>query len=269
MTTLVKTNKEIQIMKDGGKKLAHIFTKLSQLIKVGTNLLDIEKKAVQLIKAEGGEPAFARVPGYHWATCLNVNEEIVHGIPKDYKIKDSDLVNLDMGLYYQGFNTDMSATFYVENLNTPPRCLKRLLGDGGKKKTINRFLEAGKKALKEAKKQARAGNRVGNISLKIQEIIEAFGFNCARNLTGHGIGKKLHEPPNIPCFLKKGLNKTQLLRTGMALAIEVIYTQGRPDLIVDPKDKWTIKTQDGKISAVFEETVVVTKDLPLVLTRLP
>ena len=112
MNISIKTPKEIKIMQKGGKKLSQILGQLFQMAKPGTNLLDIEKKAVQLLKATGGEPAFARVPNYHWATCLNINEEIVHGIPKDYQIKPGDVVNIDIGLYYKGFNTDMSSTIY-------------------------------------------------------------------------------------------------------------------------------------------------------------
>lgn len=265
MNISIKSSKEIQIMKQGGEKLSQILTNLIQSIKPGTNLLEIEKRALQLIKVAGGEPAFARVPGYHWATCLNINEEIVHGIPKDYQIREGDVVNVDIGLYYQEFNTDMSTTIKVQNSTClPARQELKVQSD----KEIDLFLATGRRALEEAKKQAIPGNRVGHISKKIQEIIESAGFNCARNLTGHGIGKKLHEPPAIPCLLDRKLSETPLLKEGMTLAIEVIYTQGKPDLIVGP-DRWTIKTKDGKISAVFEETIAVTKNEPLVLTELP
>lgn len=241
-------------MQKGGQKLSQILAQLVQLTKPGANLLDIEKKAVQLIKAADGEPAFSRLDKYRWATCLNINEGIVHGVPRDYKIKKGDLINIDIGLYYQGFNTDMSTTIRVKN--------------GKKNLPIDKFLLAGKKALEAAEKQAKPGNRVGHISQKIQQIIEKAGYNCILSLSGHGIGKKLHEPPIIPCVLKKDIKKTPLLKTGMVLAIEVIYTRGKPDLLLNSKDKWTIKTKDGKISAVFEETIAITKNRHLVLTKL-
>lgn len=261
MTKLVKSSKEIQIIKEGGEKLSSIFEKLIQLLKPGVNLLDIEEKAKALIKQTGGKPAFSQVPTYKWATCLNINDVIVHGVPEDYLIKSGDVINLDIGLYYKGFNTDMSGTVYINSQKEFKNNKKRYF-------TIKKFLDVGKKALKEAKKQAKVGNRVGDISQTIEKVIEGAGYSCARNLTGHGIGKKLHEPPNIPCFLKDKIEKTPLLKNGMVLAIEVIYTIGKPDLVVDPKDKWTIRTKDGKISAVFEETIAINKNCQ-VLTKLP
>ena len=274
MKISIKTPKEIKIMHQGGEKLSFILGQLFEMAKPGVNLLDIEKKAVQLIKKTGGEPAFARVPGYHWATCLNINEEIVHGVPKDYIIKAGDVVNIDIGLYYKGFNTDMSSTLLVKNspkdtseVAQEPRSGAQMTPARGKE--INRFLKTGKKALKEAINQARSGNYIGHISQKIQEIIEGAGYSCARTLTGHGIGRKLHEPPSIPCFIQSRIKDTPLLKSGMIVAIEVIYSYGGSELVINPKDKWTIKTKDGKISAVFEETIAINKKGALVLTKLP
>jgi len=256
MKISIKTPKEIQIMKEGGKMLSQTLKQLFQMSKPGVNLLDIEKKAVQLLKATGGEPGFARVPGYHWATCLNINEEIVHGVPKNYVIKPGDVLNIDIGLFYKEFNTDMSSTLRVE-------------GGSSEVEEIDNFLKTGRKALGEAKKQARPGNKVGHISQKIQEIVEGAGYSCARNLTGHGIGRKLHEPPSIPCFIQGQIEDTPLLKSGMTVAIEVIYSYGKPELVINSEDKWTIKTKDGKISGVFEETIAIDKKGALVLTNLP
>ncbi len=241
-------------MKEGGKKLSAILVELFNFAKEGINLLELESKAVRLIKESGGEPGFMKVPNYHWATCLNINDEVVHGVPKDYFLKNKDVLNIDIGLFYKGFHTDMSGTIFISNK---------------KDKGIEKFLETGKKALKLAEKEAKDGNRVGNISQKIQEVIEKNGYNCARNLTGHGIGRNLHEEPTIPCILNKPIDETPIFKKGMTLAIEVIYTQGEPELIMNPKDGWTIKTKDGKISAVFEETIVISKNRPVVLTKLP
>jgi len=254
MSNLIKTSKELQIMKEGGQKLSAILTELFDFAKEGINLLEIESKAVQLIKKSGGEPGFMKVPNYHWATCININDEIVHGVPKDYILKNQDVLNIDIGLFYKGLHSDMSGTVYFRDR---------------KDKEIEKFLETGRKALKLAEKKARENNRIGHISQRIQQIIEKEGYNCARNLTGHGIGKNLHEEPMIPCILNKPINYTPILKQGMTLAIEVIYMQGEPDLVMNSKDGWTIKTKDGKISAVFEETVAVSKDEAVVLTKLP
>ncbi|PIS08728.1 type I methionyl aminopeptidase [Candidatus Beckwithbacteria bacterium CG10_big_fil_rev_8_21_14_0_10_34_10] len=261
--SLVKTSKQIQIMKKGGEKLASILKELTKLIKPGVNLLAVEAKAMSLIKESGGKAGFARVPGYNWATCLNVNEDIVHGIPRDYLIKDGDVVNIDIGLYYKGFNSDMSGTMLVKDSKR-----KRSLKENLKEKEIEAFLNVGRRALKEAISVAQPGNRVGHISKKIQSIVEGAGFSCAQNLTGHGIGQKLHELPSIPCVLRSLLEETLLLKEGMTLAIEVIYSMGKADLVNLP-DKWTIKTKDDKISAVFEETIALKKDGSLILTKLP
>ena len=274
MKISIKTEQEIKIMHEGGKKLSSILGQLFQMGKPGVNLLDLEKKAIQLIEETGGEPAFARAPGYHWATCLNINEEIVHGIPKEYIIKVGDVVNIDMGLYYKGFNTDMSSTILVKNSPKDTSEVAQEPRSGAQTtparwKEINRFLKTGKKALKEAINQAKPGNYIGHISSKIQEIVEGAGYSCARNLTGHGIGRKLHELPSIPCFLQSRIKDTPLLKSGMTIAIEVIYCMGKSKLVINPKDKWTIKTKDGKISAVFEETIAIDKKGALVLTKLP
>ena len=252
------SSEKIQIMQEGGKKLSNIFAKLIKLLKPGINLLSIEAESLKLIKESGGSPAFMMVPGYKWSTCLNVNDEIVHGIPKNYLIKAGDVVNLDIGLYYKGYNTDMCGSIKIKDERSKIK----------DEKEIDRFLETGKLALKEAEKQARAGNRVGHISQRIQEIVEKAGYSCSYNLTGHTIGKSLHETPNIPCILTREIAKTPLLKIGDTIAIEVIYSQGKPHLVTD-EDGWTIKTKDGKIAAVFEETVAISNKGLKVLTPLP
>jgi len=261
MSVVLKTPAEIKIMAENGKKMSQIFSQLIAFSQIGVNLLDIEKKAIQLIKQAKGEPGFARVPNYHWATCLNINEGIVHGVPYDYKLKDGDVLTIDTGMYYQGFNSDMSATFLVVK-NKADLKLKKY-------KEINNFLNTGRKTLEKVIKKIVPGNRVGNISVAIQQNIEANGYHPSYNLTGHGIGRELHEDPMIPGVLKNKISQTPILKEGMVIAVEIIYTQGSPDLIVDAKDGWTIKTRDGKISAVFEETMAINKKGALILTKIP
>jgi len=254
----LKTKQDIQLIKEGGQKLGVVLSQLIDMAEPGVNLLEIEKRAVQLIKEGGGEPGFARVPGYKWATCLNINEGIVHGIPKDYRLKNGDLLSIDIGNYYQGWNTDMCATILVESPNSKLQITN--------KKEMTEFLETGKRALEKAIEQARPGNRVGHMSQKIQEIIERQGYSCATNLTGHGVGKKLHESPVIPCLLRGRIEDTPLLKKGMVIAIEVIYTQGSPELVVDSDDHWTMKTKDGQPAALFEKTIAITQSGPEIIT---
>lgn len=218
-------------------------------IKPGMSLKEIDRLAEQLIEKQGGKPSFKMVEGYHWASCLNVNQGVVHGVPNDYQLKDGDLLSIDIGMFYQGLHTDMARTIRV-----------------GKKNQDEKFLEAGKRALAKAVQAAKAGNRVGHISQAIEKEIKRHGFQPIQALVGHGVGKKLHEPPAIPCYLKGEITETEKLKSGMTLAIEIIYTQGKPKVVVN-NDGWTVKTADGQLAGLFENTVVVTKRGPRVLTK--
>jgi methionyl aminopeptidase len=249
MNIYLKSQEEIKIMKTGGEKLSRVLEKLIKVTKPGVKLIEIEKLAWDLLIKSGGKPSFAYVPGYKWATCININEGIVHGMPSKRAIKDGDVVSIDIGLLYRGFNTDMCRTIQV----------------GKKDKKTSEFLETGQKALKRAIEKARVGKRIGNISKAIQTTIEEAGYCSMRNLTGHGVGKKLHEPPPIPCFLDKKIEETPLLKKGMTLAIEIIYAAGSFENKTD-KDGWTILMSDGKISAVFEKTIAVNGGGSLILT---
>lgn len=237
-------------MKEGGQKLRCVLNAVLLAVQPGVSKLELDKIAEKEIKNQGGEPGFKKVPNYHWSTCLTVNNEVVHGIPNQDVLKSGDVLGIDLGLYFRGFNTDLAVTIIVGNSNR------------GK----DRFLAVGKKALESAIKQTKPGNHVGDISLAIQEKIENAGYFPVKSLTGHGVGRELHEDPSIPCFLDKEVKKTPKLAEGMTLAIEVIYNQGTPELVL-ADDGWTIVTKDGKISSLFEETVAVTGNGPLILTR--
>jgi len=258
----IKTEKEIRIMKEGGQKLALVFAEVVKRIKPGVSLEKLDDLAEELIIKQGGFPSFKTVKGYRWTTCININEGVVHGIPNGYQIKEGDLVSLDIGMLYRGFHTDMARTLCVRMQNS--KCLP--VRQAGKSQD-EKFLEAGKSALKAAIKAARAGRRVGHISAAIEKVIRKAGFSPVKELTGHGIGKKLHEDPQIPCFLVQPINKTPVLQPGMTLAIEVIYAWGKPDLVL-ADDGWTVKTADGKPAGLFENTVLITKKEPVILTDL-
>jgi methionyl aminopeptidase len=251
----LKKDKEIAIMLDGGKKLGQIRDQLEKFTQPGISLLQIEEKAQALIKKTGGKAGFATVPGYNWATCTNLNEGIVHGIPTDRVVQVGDLVSIDIGLLYKGFHTDTCTSFLAKNGQE----IKN-------QKQINHFLQVGKQALNAAIKQVKPGRRVGHISQAIQTTIEDNGYACSYELTGHGVGRQLHEYPPIPCILNTDLDKTPMLKPGMTLAIEVIYAMGKPDTYTDKNDGWTIKMTDGNISAVFEKTIAITKDDYLIVT---
>jgi methionyl aminopeptidase len=253
----IKTPEEIKIMQQGGKILAVAIKKVVENIKPGVSELDLEKIATEEITRHGAEPAFKRVRGYDYALCISTNDVIVHGIPGKYKFKLGDVVGIDCGVYYKGFNTDTSETLRVSANN------EKLITNN--EDEIGRFLEIGRRALFEAINEAIVGNRVGNISKKIQDIVEGEGYSIVKTLVGHGVGKDLHEEPEIPGFLDRKIDNTPLLKEGMTLAIEVIYNMGKAGTVL-AGDNWTIKTKDGSLSGLFERTIAVTKDGPVILT---
>lgn len=245
----IKTEEEVKIMTEGGKKLARVKIGLASAVKIGSNAAEIEALAQKLIKDEGAEPSFDKVPGYKWATCISVNEGLVHGIPtKELVFKKGDLVSVDVGLFYNGFHTDTSITVGLE------------LSPENEK-----FLKAGKRALNLAISKARVGNYLYQISEAIEETIVEAHYTPIRALVGHGVGRELHEDPQIPCFVPGRVSDSPKLIPGMVLAIEVMYAMGRDAVEVAP-DGWTIRMRDGKMSALFEETVAVTSGGPKVLT---
>jgi len=244
----IKTAKEIGLMREGGRKLAGVLDQVLRAVKPGVSLKELDQLAESLVKKQGGKPSFKMVKGYHWATCININQGVVHGVPGNYRLRNGDFVSVDIGMFYKGLHTDMARTIPVQTKN-------------------DIFLKTGEKALKKAIKATKPGNRVGHISKAIEKEIKKAGFSPVKALTGHGVGKKLHEDPQIPCFLKGKIERTSQLKLGMTLAIEVIYTQGKPDVVLAP-DGWTVKTADGKLAGLFEDTVVVTAKGGKVLTKL-
>jgi methionyl aminopeptidase len=246
----IKTPEEIEIMADGGKKLTRVKNTLGEAVKPGVRASEIEQLAVELIKIEGAEASFKKVPGYHWATCVNVNEGLVHGIPTSNVIfKKGDLVSVDVGVYFKGFHTDTSISVGID------------LDSKNQK-----FFNTGKEALAHAIKMAKEGNYIYDISKAIEDTVEAGGYTTIKALVGHGVGKELHEEPQIPCFVPGSREESPRIEKGMVLAIEVMYTQGS-DKVQVLEDGWTIAMRDGKISGLFEDTVAVTSKGPKVLTR--
>lgn len=242
---VIKTLEEIELMRQGGKISSTVLAKVIENIKVGVKLSDLNTIADELIAQNSALPSFKRVHGYKFATCININEGIVHGIPNETVIKKGDLVKIDLGVFYKSFNTDVSYTIEVETNNEET------------------FLNTGKEALKHAVAKCVSGNRIGDISNAIQVIVEGGGYSVSRELIGHGVGRELHEDPDILGYGIAGSGK--LIKEGMVFAIEVIYQKGRPEIVVD-KDGWTIRTKDRSLAGLFEQTVAVTSSGPEVLT---
>lgn len=251
-----KSEKQIAAMAEGGEKLGQILTEVLEKVTPGVSTLEIDSWIEDRIISVGGEPSFKTVPGYHWSSCVGLNEEVVHSIPKkDRVLKTGDLLKIDLGMVWKGFHTDLAWTIEVQSAENKGQNYR------------NEFLEAGERALAEAIKMAVPGNRVGHISEKIQETLKRAGYQPVKILTGHGVGRKLHEDPLIPGVLQGRIADTPELAEGMTLAIEIIYGLSSGDVVLE-NDGWTVSTKDGKIAGLFEKTIAITGDSPLILTPL-
>jgi methionyl aminopeptidase len=247
---IIKSPTEIKIMAEGGAKLGRVKNALKEAVKAGVKASEIEELAVKLIKEEGAEASFKKVPGYSWATCVNINEGLVHGIPSsDIVFKKGDVVSVDVGIYYKGFHTDTSISVGIEE--SPEN---------------RKFLNVGREALAKAIKKARPGNHIYDISEAIEGSVKSAGYTPIKALVGHGVGRELHEDPQIPCFVPGRVEDSPKIEAGMVLAIEVMYARGE-DAVEIAEDGWTIRMRDDKISGLFEDTVAVTDKGPRVLTH--
>jgi methionyl aminopeptidase len=254
----IKTPDEIKIMQTGGRMLSETLKEVCANVRPGISELELDALADKLIKEKGGEPGFKKVEGYHHATCISTNEVVVHGIPSPRVLKEGDIIGIDCGVFYQGFHTDMSETLRVRSKNQELSI---------KNDEVDKFLKVGRQALEAGIAKAKAGNHVGDISKAIQDIVEVQnGYSVVRSLVGHGVGKELHEDPEVPGYLQGKIEKTPKLLEGMVIAIEVIYNMGGPDLAFANNDGWTLKTKDNSLAGLFERTIAITKSGPLVLT---
>jgi len=240
---------KLKLMSEGGARLAAIKKELAKAIAVGKTGRQIDALADMLISKGGDYPSFKTVRGYHHATCINLNSGVVHGIPNDTVFKEGDLVTVDLGLVHKGWHLDTSVTVQV-----PPTDPK-----------VSKFLEVGRLADQKAIEMALPGNSIYQVSQAMQEVIEGAGYQVIRDLTGHGIGKHLHEAPHIPCYADPEY-KNVIIKPGQALAIEVMYSMGDFRLKQE-KDGWTLSTIDNSLTAMFEETVFITPSLKLTSTH--
>lgn len=251
----LKTDQEIEIMKKGGKILSDVMDILIEHTKEGVILSDLDKLAESEIRSRGAEPSFQKVPGYKYSICACVNEVIVHGIPNEYVIRPGDVVGIDCGVFYKGFHTDSSWSVWVP---TP---------DKRRGNSIDHFLEVGKQALFKGIAQVKEGNYIYDISRAIETTVVPEGYSVSKLLIGHGVGKELHEDPEVPGIATGKRLKTPKIVAGMVLAVEVIYCMGKANISYRKNDEWTIITKDGTLSGLFEATVAVSSHGSLVLTK--
>jgi methionyl aminopeptidase len=241
---------EIALIRRAGSIIAGLWDQLKGCLVSGVSTQELDQLACQYIQNQGGECAFKGYRGYPAGLCISVNQEVVHGIPRsDRRLKDGDLVGIDVGVSWQGFIADAARSYLIGN-SPDPRAVK--------------LLAVTRQALELGIEQARPGSRVSNISRAIQDTAEQAGYSVVRELCGHGVGSKLHQEPEIPNFCRPG--SSPLLKPGMSLAIEPMINAGGAQVRF-LSDGWTVVTADGSLSAHFEDTVIVTDGPPEIVTR--
>ena len=248
MSIIIKSEKEIQLMRESGKILAAVLQELQAMVCPGISTLDIDRKCAELIKKNNCIPSFLNYNGFPASICLSINEEVVHGIPNKNRIlKNGDIISLDCGVIHQGFHSDAARTIAVGEIT----------------KEARRLIDVTQQSFYEGIKFAKEGCHLHEISETIQTYVEANGYSIVRDLVGHGIGRNLHEEPQIPNFKQK--RRGPKLEAGMVLAIEPMVNEGRYDVYWEDDD-WTVVSADGSLSAHYENTVLITKGEPELFT---
>jgi methionyl aminopeptidase len=243
----LKNLDEIQVIKEGAQILAKAHGEVARIVKPGVKTIELDRVAEEFIHDHGGSPSFKNYNGFPSSLCISVNEVVVQGFPGKYELKEGDVIAVDCGVYYKGYHSDSAYTYPLEGVNAETVLL----------------LERTYESLFKGIEQAKAGNRMGDISYAIQSHVESFGYGVVRELVGHGVGKKLHEDPEVPNYGKRG--RGVKLVEGMVIAIEPMINQGTKR-VVQERDGWTIRTMDRKPSAHFEHMVAIGKDSADILT---
>lgn len=248
MAVSIKSEREIELMRESCRLLAEVHQSLEHAIKPGMSTMDIDVLGEKLIRERGCIPNFKDYHGYPASICVSVNDEVVHGIPSKGRIlQEGDIVSLDAGLIYKGYHSDAARTHAVGSIS----------------KEAQKLIDVTKQSFFEGIKAAKAGNHLYDISNCISAYVSQFGYGIVRDLVGHGIGTKLHEDPQIPNFAQK--RKGIRLEPGMTLAIEPMINIGRAD-VVWLDDDWTVVSEDGSLSAHYENTILITDGEPEILT---
>lgn len=248
MSITIKSEKEIELMRESGRILALVHEEMGKSLKPGMSTKDIDRIGEEVIRSYGCIPTCLNYDGFPASICISVNDEVIHGIPdKNRFIREGDIVSLDTCLSYKGYQTDAARTWAIGQISADAQ----------------KLIDATRESFFAGIKYAKAGNFLHEISGAIEDVIIANGFSCVRDFVGHGIGREMHEDPQIPNFHQK--RKGVRLQAGMTLAIEPMVNMGRPDVCwLD--DDWTIVTEDGSLSAHYENTVLITDGEPEILT---
>lgn len=251
MAITIKSEREIELMAEAGKILERVHNELEKALRPGMSTKDIDTLGEEIIRSYGCIPSFLNYNGYPASICVSVNQEVVHGIPDKHRIiQEGDIVSLDAGVIYKGYHSDAARTHGVGEIS----------------KEAKQLIEVTRQSFFEGIKYAKAGNHLNDISAAVQAYAEKFGYGVVRDLVGHGIGEHLHEDPEVPNFARR--RKGIRLQAGMTLAVEPMINVGRPGVRwLD--DEWTVVTEDGSLSAHYENTILVGEDGPEILSLLP
>ena len=242
-----KTIEEIELIKESALILGKAHGEVAKLVKPGVKTLELNKVAEEYILDNGGVPSFKNYNGFPATLCISTNENVVHGLPGQYELKDGDIISVDCGVFYKGFHSDSAYSYPV----------------GKVRKEVSELLKVTKESLYKGIEQAVYGKRIGDIGYAIQNYVEGFGYSVVRELVGHGLGRNLHEGPEVPNYGKRG--RGTKLSEGLVIAIEPMINLGKRN-VVQEADGWTIRTSDRQPSAHFEHTVAVFKDGTEILT---
>ncbi|WP_026891877.1 type I methionyl aminopeptidase [Lacrimispora aerotolerans] len=248
MSVTIKSAREIERMREAGRILSITHEELSKALKPGMTTWDIDHLGEEIIRSYGCIPSFLHYNGYPASICVSVNDEVVHGIPSKKRfLEEGDIVSLDAGVIYKGYHSDAARTYGIGEI-TP---------------NAGQLIEVTRQCFFEGIKFAKSGNHLGDISAAIQKYAESFGYGVVRDLVGHGIGANLHEEPEIPNFVQR--RRGIILRPGMTLAIEPMINEGTPE-VEWLDDDWTVVTEDGSLSAHYENTILITEGEPEILS---
>jgi methionine aminopeptidase, type I len=244
---IIKNDDEIALMKKAGRIVGETLLLLEKEVKPGRTTADLDRIAEEFITKHGAKPSFKGLYGFPSSLCISVNEQVIHGFPSAYVLKEGDIVSVDCGAFYDGFHGDAARTFPVGNISVDAQ----------------KLIDITRESFFQGIKFAKEGNKLTDISYGIQSYVEAAGFSVVRDFVGHGIGRKVHEEPNVPNFGKSG--RGPKLVKGMVLAIEPMVNAGTHK-VKTLKDGWTVVTADSSLSAHYENTVAILSDGPEILT---
>ena len=244
----IKSEREIELMREAGRILAKVHEELGRTLVPGMSTKEIDRMCEDMIRSHGCVPSFLNYQGFPASVCISINDEVVHGIPdKHLYLEEGDIVSLDTGVIWKGYQSDAARTHMIGEVSGEAR----------------KLVEVTQQSFFEGIKYAKAGNHLNDISKAIQEYAESFGFGVVRDLVGHGIGTEMHEAPEIPNFARR--RKGIRLAAGMTLAIEPMITAGRYDVVWED-DGWTVVTEDGSLASHYENTILITDGEPEILS---